>query len=114
MTNWTQLIYRGLQAGGAAFIVSAALSQAARQTLIFYSANQSQVDLTICTLVGAWVLIGLLCLAPLLSALKNRLLGVYQASNPAHLAICREAAAFSLFASPLWWLAPALIQLSGR
>ncbi len=113
-TNWTQLLYRGLQAGGAAFIVSAAISQAARHLMISYQASQAQFDLTILTLVLSWFFTGLLCLAPLAWALKKRLTGAYQLDNPAHVWSCREAAAFSLFASPLWWLAPALIQASGH
>lgn len=108
-TDWTQLLYRGLQAGGAAFIVSAALSQAARHLLI-----QQQTDLTVWTLVLSWLLTGLMCLAPLAWALKKRLTGGYRLDNPAHVWSCREAGAFSLFASPLWWLAPALIQASGH
>ena len=119
-TDWNQLLYRGLQAGGAAFIVSAALSQAARHMLINYSGTQSQFNLTMWTLVAVWFLLGLFCLAPVTLALKKRLTamlgfpGGYLSSNPAHLRECRQAAAFSLFASPLWWLAPALIQASGR
>lgn len=118
--NWNRLLYQGLQAGGAAFIVSAALSQASRRLLIQYAGSQSQFDLTMWTLVGSWFFVGLLCLAPLAWAVKKRLesmLGFsagYSADNPAHLWSCREAAAFSLFASPLWWLAPALTQISGR
>jgi hypothetical protein len=114
MTNGTQLLYRGLQAGGAAFIVSAALSQAARHLLIQAGGPQARIDLTIATLVGSWLLVGLLCLAPLLWALQRRLVGAYRLDNPLHRASCREAAAFSLFASPLWWLAPALIQAGGH
>lgn len=114
MTNWTQLLYRGLQAGGAAFIVSAALSQAARHILIQAGGPQARIDLTIATLVGSWLFTGLLCMAPLAWALQKRLTGGYDPSNPVHLAICREAGAFSLFAGPLWWLAPALIQSSGH
>ena len=114
MTNWTQLLYRGLQAGGAAFIVSAALSQAARHLLIQAGGPQAQIDLTLASLVGSWFFIGLLCLAPVTWALRQRLAGVYRRDHPEHLVRCREAAAFSLFASPLWWLAPALIQAGGH
>ena len=114
MTNWTQLLYRGLQAGGAAFIVSAALSQAARQILIQAGGPQARIDLTIATLLGSWLVMGLLCLAPVAWALYQRLTGGYRLDNTQHLAACREAAAFSLFASPLWWLAPALIQAGGH
>ena len=118
--NYTQLLHRGLQAGGAAFIVSAALSQAARHLLIQTIGTQSQIDLTLLTLVLSWLSVGLLCLAPVGWALKQRLAtifgfsGGYRLENPAHVWSCREAAAFSLFASPLWWLAPALIQASGH
>lgn len=76
--------------------------------------TQQPFDLTIWTLVASWLFTGLLCLAPLAWVLKKRLTGEYQLSNPDHLWGCREAAAFSLFASPLWWLAPALIQASGH
>ncbi|MBN9414432.1 MAG: hypothetical protein J0I12_03295 [Candidatus Eremiobacteraeota bacterium] len=114
MTNWTQLLYRGLQAGGAAFIVSAALSQAARHILIQAGGPQARIDMTIASLVGSWFFLGLLCLAPVVWALYHRLTGVYRLDNPQHLTSCREAAAFSLFASPLWWLAPALIQAGGH
>lgn len=119
-THWNQLLYRGLQAGGAAFLVSAALSQAARHMLIHYSGTQSQFNLAIWTLVAVWFSLGLLCLAPIARALQKRLTGLlgfpggYLSGNPAHLRECREAAAFSLFASPLWWFAPALIQASGH
>lgn len=114
MTNWTQLLYRGLQAGSAAFIVSAAFSQAARHILIQMGGPQAKIDLTIAALVGTWFGLGLLCLAPVALALYRRLSGAYQLSNPLQVATCREAAAFSLFASPLWWLAPGLIQISGH
>lgn len=118
--SWSQLLYQGLQAGGAAFIVSAALSQAARGLIIHYARGQAQIDLTLGTLVAGWLLLGLLCLAPLTWVLKRRLQGMfglsggYRLDNPTHVWKCRQAASFSLFASPLWWLAPALIQSSGH
>ena len=90
-TDWNQLLYRGLQAGGAAFIVSAALSQAARHMLINYSGTQSQFNLTMWTLVAVWFLLGLFCLAPVTLALKKRLTamlgfpGESPSSNPAPL-----------------------------
>ncbi len=114
MTNWTQLLYRGLQAGAAAFIVSAAFSQAARHILIQTGGPQARIDLTIAALLGTWLGLGLLCLAPLTWALFKRFSGAYRLDNPAQVASCREAAAFSLFASPLWWLAPAFIQAGGH
>lgn len=114
MTNWTQLLYRGLQAGAAAFVVSAAFSQAARHILIQAGGPQARIDLTIAALLGTWFGLGALCLAPVAHALYKRLRGAYTLSNPLQVASCREAAAFSLFASPLWWLAPALIQASGH
>ena len=91
-----------------------------RDRLIHYLGNQSQFDVTVWALVGSWFFIGLLCLGPVVWAIKKRLetilgfSGGYRADNPDHLWNCREAAAFSLFASPLWWLAPALIQISGH
>ncbi|MBS2036103.1 hypothetical protein JST97_14030 [bacterium] len=119
-SNLAQLLHRGLQAGGAAFIVSAALSQAARHFLINHSGTQSQFNLAMAGLVGFWFWLGLLCMAPVVWALFKRLEGLfgsphgYRSDNPDQLWSCREAAAFSLFAGPLWWLAPALIQMSGR
>ncbi|MFN8610573.1 MAG: hypothetical protein U0931_23740 [Vulcanimicrobiota bacterium] len=118
--NLVQLLHRGLQAGGASFIVSAALSQSARHFLINHQGTQAQFNLALGGLVCFWFLLGFLCLAPVAWAIFKRIEGLlgfpggYHSDNPDQLWSCREAAAFSLFASPLWWLAPALIQMSGR
>lgn len=115
-----QLLHRAFQAGGAAFIVSAALSQAARHFLISFSGTQAQFDLALWGLVGFWFLLGMLSMAPLAWAVFRRMEGLlgrpqgYRSDNLEQLWLCREAAAFSLLAGPLWWLAPALIQMSGR
>ena len=108
---WTQLFHWGLQVAGASFITSSILGQAACRLI------KADAGPTALALVNFWVILGGLCLLPLIGAMKRRFfgpqglrLGMHHMSEQ-DVWSCRYGLAFSFFAGLSWWLAPSLSQL---
>ena len=113
-----QLIHLGLQAGGAAYILSLALAQPIQYCFKQCMAQNSEfLWSTSLALLTAWAMFGLLCAVPLMWAVKRRIDGLlgrpdgFRLDNSQQVLLCRKAAVFSMVAGPIWWLAPAFLSM---
>jgi hypothetical protein len=116
--HWGQLLYFGLQTGGAAYILSLALAQPVQFCIKQSMAHGTELlGSTAIALLTAWAVFGLLCAVPIVWAVKRRIDGLldrrdgFRQDNLQHVLLCRKAAVFSLVAGPIWWLAPALLSM---
>ena len=103
--NWQELSHRGLQVAAASTIVSAALSHGAVASI-----RAADSDFTIVTAVASWLLLGLICWAPLAANLVRRLPRLLTSPTADEVWKARGATVFSVAAGVSWWFAPALLQ----
>lgn len=101
--SWANLIYLGLQAAGAASILSATLASGLRKALMTPVQPGWEVQFG----AALWFGLSLLCLTPILLAVTQRWLN-RNAYTPEQAWAWREAAVLSLASVPTWWCAPAL------